>query len=271
MSTALLTPRLALRLDDVGASSKQYEVYSNRSWRWGPVRVSGNWLFLKYLPGWKACGPYRELRAQEWHEVFGILRAASARMTVAVTAAWADRADRVTPFPVRFPAEAEALKAGVREGLIEIANHGWTHCVLEGNRFHPRWMSSNRTYHREFWDWVPLSVQEEHIRRSQDILQTWCGEPVVTFVPPGNVFTEGTLAIAERYGLQYVSCNTPPRVVGAMTVLGNENVAAFHDKDLVLQGVDWLRSLLNQHPGVDCCAVVDLAKYNHTRPVSLRP
>lgn len=267
MTTAPVTRRLALRLDDVGASSKRYEVYSNRSWRLGPARVSGNWLFLKYLPGWKACGPYRELRAGEWHDVFEILRATSARMTVAVTAAWADSADRVTPFPIRFPAEAEALKEGVQEGLIEVANHGLTHCVLEGNRFHPHWMTSNRTYHREFWDWVPLPVQEDHIRRSQDILQTWCGVPVVTFVPPGNVFTEETLAIAERYGLKYVSCNTPPRTAGAMRVLGNQDVAAFHDRDLVLNGAGWLQALVNEHPGVECCAVADLAGYNHTSPV----
>jgi len=175
--------RVALRLDDVGASSKRYEVYSNRSWRCGPLRVSGNWLFLKYLPGVKSGGPYREMEAGEWRDVFAVLRAASARMTVAVTAAWADHADRVTPFPVRFPAQAEALRDGVREGLIEIANHGLTHCVLEGNAFRPRWMSSNRTYHREFWEWVPVAVHEQHIRRSQEILQEYFGVPVVTFVP----------------------------------------------------------------------------------------
>lgn len=251
--------RIALRLDDVGASSKKYEVYSNRSWRVGPLRVSGNWLFLKYLSNWKSAGPYREMHANEWYEVFDILTAASARMTVAITAAWADRADRVTPFPDRFPDEACALKEGVAHGLIEVANHGLTHCVLDGNRFHPRWMSSNREFHREFWDWVPLTVQEDHIRRSQQILQDYFGVPVVTFVPPGNVFTGGTLAIAERYGLRYVSCQTTPAQVGAVTVLGNEDVAAFHDRDLVLHGVAWLRRLLDRHSGARFCAVADLA------------
>jgi peptidoglycan/xylan/chitin deacetylase (PgdA/CDA1 family) len=233
-------------------------VYSNRSWRWGPLRVSGNWLFLKYLPGWKSNGPYREMRAAEWSQVLAILRAASARMTVAITAAWADRSDRVTPFPIRFPEQAEALKEGVREGLIEIANHGLTHCVLQDNLFRPRWMSSNREFHREFWDWVPLSVQEEHISRSQDILQNYFGVPVVTFVPPGNVFTEGTLAIAERHGLRYVSCNTKPGTSGTLRVLGNEHVVPFHDRDLVLNGVDWLRSLIASGQGARYCSVGDL-------------
>lgn len=251
----------ALRLDDVGASSKRYEVYSNRSWRVGPLRVSGNWLFLKYLPGWKAAGPYREMSGGEWHQVFDILRAASARMTVAITAAWADRADRMTPFPEKFPAEAEALREGVRLGLIEIANHGLTHCVVEGDLFRPRWMTSNRAYHREFWDWVPAPVQEGHIGRAQDILQGYFGVPVVTFVPPGNVFTEDTLAIAERHGLRYVSCNTEPRSSGRLTLIGNEDVVPFHDRDLVLDGVGWLRALIDRQGGVRCCTIAELAEH----------
>ena len=85
--------RLALRLDDVGASSKRYEVYSNRSCGVGPLRVSGNLPFLKNLPGLKAAGPYPELQADEWTRVFDTLARAEARMTVAVTAAWADRAE----------------------------------------------------------------------------------------------------------------------------------------------------------------------------------
>jgi peptidoglycan/xylan/chitin deacetylase (PgdA/CDA1 family) len=245
-------PRVALRLDDVGASSKRYEVYSNRPW--------ANWLFLKYLPGLKAWGPYRELHASEWCEALAILRRASARMTVAVTAAWADGADRLTPFPTRFPAQAEVLREGVREGLIEIANHGLTHCVLDGNVFRPHWFTGNRVYHREFWEWVPASVQEHHIEHSQDILQSYFGVPVVTFVPPGNAFTLDTLAIAERYGLRYLSCNEKQEKAGALVVVASHNVVAFHDRDLVLNGVGWLRALIDARPGVRCCAVADLVE-----------
>jgi peptidoglycan/xylan/chitin deacetylase (PgdA/CDA1 family) len=223
------------------------------------MRISGNWLFLKYLQGWKSAGPYREMHASEWGQVLGILREASASMTVAITAAWADRADRVTPFPTRFPEQAEALKEGVRQGLIEIANHGLTHCVLEGNLFRPHWLSSNRRYHREFWEWVPPSVQEHHIRRAQDILQDYFDVPVITFVPPGNVYTADTLAIAERCGLRYVSCATSPAVMGNVVVLGNENVVPFHDRDLVLHGVDWLRALIHRQQGARCCSVAELA------------
>lgn len=259
MTAAAATGLRALRMDDVGASTKRYEVYSKKSWGIGRARVSGNWLFLKYLPGLKAWGPYRELEADEWRAVIDLLERASASMTVAVTAAWADGSERVTPFPERFPAAAAALREGVRRGRIEIANHGLTHCVLDDDLFKPRWFSSNRPYHREFLPSVPLSVQERHIQRAQDILQQYFETPVVTFVPPGNVYSDATLDIAQRHGLRYVSCATPPRQHGAMTVIGNEDVVAFHDRDLVVGGVGWLGATLDGHPATRFCSVAELA------------
>ena len=238
---------IALRLDDVGACSKRYEVYSDRSWGWKALRVSANWLFLKYLPPFKKWGPYREMTMQEWYAIYDLLEKYGAKLTVAVTAAWAESEERLIPFPLRFPEEAAALKEGLEQGLIEIANHGLTHCVLKSNAFKPQWFSSNRRYHREFWDWIPLEEQEEHIRRSQDILQTYFQTEVITFVPPGNVFTEATLEIAERYGLWYVSCNTPRRLLSQMVILGDEQVLPFHDREIVLYGVDWLHQMLEEN------------------------
>lgn len=231
---------VALRMDDVGASTKRYEVYSKRQWGRGPLKISGNWLFLKYLPPFKAWGPYRELTAGEWRSLCDSLSRTSAKLTVGLTAAWAERHDRITPFPRRAPDAAAVLREGVRAGLLEIANHGLTHCVLDGNKFRPRLWTSNRTFHREFWDWVPPAVQESHIRQSQEILQEYFGEPVVTFVPPGNVFTATTLEIASRYGLRYVSCDTAPGRAGPMTVIGNEGIWPFHDRDIVYGGIRWL-------------------------------
>jgi peptidoglycan/xylan/chitin deacetylase (PgdA/CDA1 family) len=242
----------------VGASTKRYEVYSTRSWGLGRLRISGNWLFLKYLPGVKRWAPYRELTAAEWGAVLTVLCDAHASMTVAVTAAWAERSDRVIPFPQRFPEAAAVLKQGVQQGLIEIANHGLTHCVLKDNLFRPRWFSSNRTYHREFWPWVPSSIQEFHIRRAQEILEDYFKVPVVTFVPPGNVFTEETLAIAERYGLRYVSCATRPSRFGRMTIVGNDAIVPFHDRDVVMNGVGWLERLLARDRDTRFCSIAQL-------------
>lgn len=243
-----MTP-LALRMDDVGASSKRYEVYSKWRVGAGPLQISGNWLFLKYLRPFKAWGPYPELEANQWRQICDLLIRHEAKLTVAITAGWAESSRRVIPFPERFPAAAAAIKEGVAAGLLEVANHGWTHCVLAGDQFKPRWFTSNREFHREFWDWVPADEQARHLRESQQILQSYFEVPVVTFVPPGNVFGERTVTAAAGVGLRYLSCETTPRQHDGMVVIGNRDVVAFHDRDLVLHGVEWLQRRLEEHRG----------------------
>src|SRR5262247_2225095 len=130
---------LALRLDDVGAASKQHEVYGTTRVRLGgmAVPVPGNFLFLKYVPPFKRWGPYPELDPGQWEAILVLLRDAGATLTVAVTAGWVERTGDVTPFPAKFPEQARVLREGVRHGLLEIANHGYTHCVLERGVFRP--------------------------------------------------------------------------------------------------------------------------------------
>src|SRR5262245_46231072 len=83
-------PPLALRLDDVGAASKQHEVYGATRIPVGSLRLPfpGNLLFLKYLPPIKRWGPYPELTAAEWHAILAALAERGATLTVAVTAGW---------------------------------------------------------------------------------------------------------------------------------------------------------------------------------------
>lgn len=256
---------LALRIDDIGAASKRYEIYSNWLWHKARLGIDANWLFLKYLPQFRAWGPYRELTAREWLVVYRMLEAQRASLTVAITAAWPRSEKELIPFPERFPEESSCLREGAEQGLIEIANHGLCHCVLEDNAFKPKWFTGNRRYHREFWDWVPLRVQEDHIRRAQDILQSWFRVPVQTFVPPGNVFTTATIEIASRYGLRYLSCTAPPPEAVPMTVVTGDSVDAFHDRDLVLNGVGWLRERLAAHTGRRLCTVRELARILENR------
>jgi len=196
----------------------------------------------------------------EWREIYGLLEDTNAVLTVSVTAAWAESENRLVDFPQKFPEEARALKEGVEIGLIEIANHGLTHCVLTRGAFGPKWFSSNRRYHREFWDWIPPEVQEDHIRRSQEILQSFFETHVVTFVPAGNVFTDTTLQIAQRYGLRYVSCSTQRRIHGGMAIVGDEQVLPFHDRDIVLNGPSWLREVLDKNVDKKFCFVKDLGE-----------
>jgi peptidoglycan/xylan/chitin deacetylase (PgdA/CDA1 family) len=253
-------PWRALRMDDVGAASKRYEVYSKRRWGVGPLAVSGNWLFLKYLPSFKAWGPYRELRADEWRRICDLLERRGAKLTVGITAAWVESEHSLIPFPEQCPAEARAIKEGVDAGIFEVANHGLTHCVVEGGAFRPRAFSSNRQFHREFWDWIPAETHEAHIRAAQEILQRFFGVPVVTFVPPGNVFADVTLTLAARYGLRYLSCATAPASGAPLSFVGDGDVVPFHDRDLVLHGLDWLEQRIDREGSVQFCFVRELAE-----------
>jgi peptidoglycan/xylan/chitin deacetylase (PgdA/CDA1 family) len=241
----------ALRLDDVGAASKRHEVYGVTRVKLGRLALPfpGNFLFLKYLPPMKRWGPYRELTAPEWERVLIELEAHGARMTVGVTAGWVETDGRIVPFPRKFPDAAATVRGGVERGLLEVANHGYTHCVLERGRYRPRLFSGNRREHREFHDWLPAEIHREHVTRAQGILQDFLGAPVLTFVPPGNVFARATLAAAAAAGLRYVSCLEPGRwgAVEGITFVGAQDVVSIHDRDLVLGGVGFLTRLLSAH------------------------
>ncbi len=275
--------RLVVRLDDVGASSKRYEVYSRFQQRLGRLGAPADWLFLKYLPGIRAWGPYREMSADVWRRLAELLERHDARLTVGVTAAWADDERRVTPYYEKFPEAAAVLKEACRRGLVEIANHGLTHCVVEGNRFKPRLFSGNRTYHREFSPLVPAETQGEHLRRAQEILQGYFETEVVTFIPPGTNFMNSTLHAAEGVGLRFVSYDVSG--VGAvipvsllrrrarqaasrmeiddakwlpmpfLRQVALEDCAttgcrmlSLHDRDIVLKGLGWFDKTLGQNP-----------------------
>jgi peptidoglycan/xylan/chitin deacetylase (PgdA/CDA1 family) len=251
---------IALRMDDVGASSKKYEVYSNHQWQIGRARISANWLFLKYLPAFKAWGPYPELIRSDWEKIIDLLQKHKAKLTVAVTAAWVEGETRITPFPQAFPTQAAIIKEACQHGLVEVANHGLSHCVVKGNAFRPKLLSGNREAHREFGPSVPLEVQEDHIQRSQEILQSWLGAAVVTFVPPGNLFSEQTLGLAAQNGLKYVSCNAHPNWQSDPVILGNENTAAFHDRDLVLGSETTFEEMLIKFKDREFVTVRELAE-----------
>jgi peptidoglycan/xylan/chitin deacetylase (PgdA/CDA1 family) len=240
----------ALRLDDVGAASKQHEVYGATRIEIGPLAIPfpGNFLFFKYIPPAKRWGPYRELDAEEWERSLATLEAAGTRMTVGVTAGWVEREGTIVPFPRKFPETAAVIRRGVERGQLEVANHGYTHCVLEGGRFRPRLFSGNRSDHREFHEWLPVTVHREHVATAQKILQDFLGSPVLTFVPPGNVFTRDTLAAAAAAGLRYVSCLAPARwgAVEGLTFVSESDVLAIHDRDIVLGGIGFLQRLLGE-------------------------
>ncbi len=241
---------IALRIDDIGASSKQFEVYSKK------FKGLGNIFFFKYLPWFRAWGPYREMTTNHWRGVLETLREFEAKLTVGVTAGWIEKDSMVVPYPKKYPKQAAILKKGLEEGLIEIANHGLTHCVV--GKHLPRLLRSNRKYHREFWDWVPVEVHFDHIQQSQKILQEYFETKVTTLVPPGNVYSEATIEAASQFGINLINCHTTSCTKNGMRILGEENVFAFHDRELVLNGIDWLKDKLAKQTEITYCFVRDL-------------
>lgn len=216
--------KIAFRMDDVGASTKQFEVYSKTT--------LGNILFLKYFPPLKAWGPYEEITPKVWEEIINILIKLSANMTIAVTAAWVDEKNNLIPYPVKFPKQAKILKQAATKGIVEIANHGLVHCVV--GKHLPRLFSSNRKYHREFYDFQPEEIIKNHLEESQKILQDYFRMKIVTFVPPGNVWTEFTKEYSKKVGLKNLSAK-------------DSDVYAFHDRDIVLNGTKWLEYKINEY------------------------
>ena len=229
---------IVLRIDDIGASTKRYEVYSKK--------MFGNFLFLKYLPGFKAWGPYDEMDDAQWQKVLDLLIKYSAKLTVGITASWVDRDGDLVPFPEKFPVQAGVIKQGWKEGLLEIASHGLTHCVL--GKHLPRFFSSNRKYHREFWDWIPRDVHFEHLEKSQEIFKQWLGEAPTTLIPPGNVYSVDTLEAAEKFGIKRINSYMNHDVDSKIKIINDGNIDAFHDREVVLEGVGYMEKKLSNYP-----------------------
>lgn len=114
------------------------------------------------------------------------------------------------------------IRDGVAAGLLEVANHGLTHCLLTDRAFRPRLFKGNRRYHREFYDFVPPEEQEANIVRAQAILSESFVCPIVTLVPPGNLLQPATAEIARRHGVRYLSYGAPTSRGGVLPVVGNE-------------------------------------------------
>lgn len=247
--------KIIFRIDDIGSSSKKYEVYSKF--------FLGNFLFLKYLPPFASWGPYQELPAQIWEKIFDLLEKFKAKMTVAVTASWVEEDGTLVPFPKKFNRQAKILKKGVDRNLIEIANHGLTHCVLGKHK--PRPFSPNRKFHREFWQWVPKETHYKNLETSQKILKDYFG-PILIFVPPGNVWTQDTEIAAFKFGIRFLCGRSDLVKTGqksnGLIYISDSDSFSFHDRDIAKRGVSALEEKLGEFKkrNFEIITVSDFAK-----------
>lgn len=237
----------AFRIDDIGASSKLWEVYGLTRIRLGGFRIPfpGNWLFLKYIRPFRQWGPYPELSCAIWKDIIRILDSRKSCATVAITAGWVEYDGGITPFPKKYPGQAAVIKEAVKSGILEVANHGLTHCVTDNGAFLPRPFSSNRNSHREFWSHLAWEKHAAHIARAQDILESFFATDIVTFVPPGNVFPLSRINELSRFGFLYYSSKGKERSENGVICVGEEHVSAIHDKDIHDRGVMWFERLMD--------------------------
>lgn len=233
------------RIDDVGASTKQFEQYGTFR-----LRPFSNFGFLKRLPPFRMWGPYEELTGNEWREFLQIFREHHIVPLVAITACWVDEQARLIPFPEKFPDEAAVLKQAANRGEIQIANHGLTHCVV--GKHLPRPFSSNRVFHREFLPTLEQKVHTQHIQDSQRILETYFGRTIDTLVPPGNLWSIKTYRALEGTNLKKIFCARPMadaqvQMQGVEYLDDNHGVVRFHDRELRLYGTPWLEETIAKH------------------------
>jgi hypothetical protein len=228
------------RIDDVGAASKRFEQHSRHPW--------ANFWFLKTLPGLRGWGPYRELTAEEWRGILLVFEKNNIKPLVAITAAWVERDSSLVPFPKKFPAAAELLKQALHSQLIDVANHGLTHCIV--GRHLPKLLESNRSAHREFWPELPEQLHHDHILHSQKILEDFFDARIEKFVPPGNVWSIKTYRALQQSNIKQVIANrymldsTAPML--SIEFIDDNNIyIVMHDRDIKISGNKWLARKLN--------------------------
>lgn len=239
------SPLFALRMDDVGASTKWFNWHGVEGRKWG------HWFLNKAAP-FGRWGPYRELRHDDWSDIADILDATGSRLTVGVTATWVTWNGELIPFPTRFPDEARILKDLCQDGLVEIACHGLTHCVLKGHAFRPRWNAPNRWAHREFHDFIGASEHRDHLERATNILATFFSRDIKTFIPPGNLWTPATEFAALSCGYRYLasleSVAPTGHATSGLVYVGTGVSEACHDRDIRCHGAEYLEQLIGRMP-----------------------
>lgn len=199
----------ALRIDDLGASSKAYEQWSRTRWaNIGP--------FKRWRP-WKAMGPYREMDGKEIDSLAWRLAEYHSRATLAITATWRDPHKGLIPYREKFPHQAEVIRHWVDRDVFEIAMHGYTHTNLAVDH-RPRFWSGNRAAHREFVE-ASFPANDTRLYCMTELFYQWLGCRPTILVPPGFVFPYDTFK--NVYGLRIWRKEW------------DVNVLALHDRDLV--------------------------------------
>ena len=235
-----------VKIDDIGASTKYYNQRGEKIIRIGTLPIfyfpfADFWFFKRIWPFAK-WAKYEELTAEELKNTIKNFKKRKIIPIFAITATWVEKNGELTPYPKKFPEQAAVLRRAYKRSEIIIANHGLTHCIP--GKHLPTMFGSNRRFHREFWPELPQKWHNEHIRRSQRILENWFGKKITIFVPPGNVWSKKTYNALLKTNIKTVISNrymldSTKRMKDIIFRL-DKNYFNFHDRELKKYGLSWL-------------------------------
>jgi len=243
---------ITFRIDDIGASTKIYNQYGRKVFKYGGFPIFyfplANFGKLKITRPFRQWGCYDELTREEWLSFLKIFDEFKIKPIISVTACWVDGQSNLIPFPKKFPGQARLLREAFLVNKIVIANHGLTHCVI--GRHLPRFWGSNKSFHREFWPWLDEDVHKDHILRSQDILENFFGKKIDVFVPPGNVWSIKTYKAIKNTNIRKIISNrymldSNIELADVEFVSDKQGFFNFHDRELKLYGEKWLLRKIN--------------------------
>lgn len=244
---------MIFRIDDIGASTKHFNQHGQKWFKLFGKKIIyfpfANFWFFKRIKPFKKWAKYDELTPKEWQEFLEIFKEKNIVPVIAVTATWVDEKSNLIPFPEKFKEEAKVLKEAFLKDEIIIANHGLTHCIV--GKHLPKFFGSNREFHREFYSNLDQSWHDNHIKKSQEILENYFGKKIERFVPPGNVWSIKTYKAFVGTNIKFVLSknymeDSSEGMVGIEFIKDGQNMVAFHDKELKLYGAKWLKTKLSK-------------------------
>ncbi len=99
--------------------------------------------------------------------------------------------------------KAEILKSAIKEGLLEVAQHGWRHQNILPYR-HPWWSDFFGVKYSEFFG-LDYHSQLKRIQEGRKFLSELLKTEISTFIPPWNSYDQTTLSVLEELGFNYIS------------------------------------------------------------------
>jgi hypothetical protein len=156
--------------------------------------------------------------------------------------------------------------------IIDIESHAHTHMSLHVQR----WLQapdkySNKVWYRELYDLIDeRDLHDEEtkaaLKHSAEKITAWFGKAPTSLVPPGHKLSQNTFRIAGAMGFRLLAMNTvfvlQNGAYAEAAQIHNPDLAAwakfdtslisagfpaigyFHDRDVVLNGTNWLRDCL---------------------------